>query len=182
MFENTIDNSHDGSDSEYDEYTTARQYDTLWGSLCDPNINTRSKELLIKRAILSSALKQEPIPSVEGFIWQGRKVLESKENFKCGSALVPTSIGHYRLQRLGNVSIVKAIYLSLSCIIFLFKLSSHHRRFSFIKKYPIQKILSLGHLTIGMIWPEETRKLKGDGRGEMKHHLILNKVQLSAFL
>ena len=43
--------------------------------------------------------------SVEGFIWEGRRVLESKTNFSLGSALVPSSIGRYRLQHVGNVRI-----------------------------------------------------------------------------
>merc|ERR1719215_1983243 len=40
--------------------------------------------------------------SVEGFMVHGRKVLETREFFKCGAAMVPTSIGRYRLQNIAD--------------------------------------------------------------------------------
>ena len=86
---------------------SVKRYDSLWMTLADrEKSNVQKEEEITKRLneFDATLVDDNHEDSVEGFMVHGRKVLETREFFKCGAAMVPTSIGRYRLQNIADVS------------------------------------------------------------------------------
>lgn len=92
---------------------SVKRYDSLWMTLADREKSNVQKEEEITKRINefdATLVDDNHEDSVEGFMVHGRKVLETREFFKCGAAMVPTSIGRYRLQNIAdNVLLYKEV-------------------------------------------------------------------------